>query len=292
MRTLLLFLMAGLITGCTRGDDPESNGRRAAGGPTASYARRMIFIGGAESAPTIVVFDHSVQAGAAEEERSAGLWRSAEGGWQSLLDLRWSNAPIREPWRLVPYGPFRIMVDDAGEVEALRGRGAAGDFMLARIGALGEWNRDDPILYRIDLGEWSFGPDSIAGLLVDIHPGTSPAESAAAPAELILTDGAEFRLVATADALTETAPPGELWLQRGGRTEILGPMTVARDTLPDSAGWRIDARDGELQGELLPQGAPLMLGGPERTALLALRGWIEFRGERLEVFGIMRRAAV
>jgi hypothetical protein len=295
MRTLTVFLMAGMLAACSRGGDPAADARRAAGEPTASYARRMIFVGGTGAAPQIVVFDHLALASEAAVERSASFWRSAEEAWQPLLDLKWSDEPIREPWRLVPHGPFRIMVDDAGEVEELRGRGALESFTLARVGSLGEWNPEDPVLYRINLGEWTVGSDSVAGILVDIHPGAAPAEGAPAPTELVLTDGAEFRLVATMGTVAESNPPGELWLQRGGRTESLTPAAVVRDSVVGSDIWHVNGRGGELHGELRPLAPTLLreggtrLGG--RTTLLALQGWVEFRGERRNVFGVMRRAA-
>jgi hypothetical protein len=308
MRTLLLLLVTGLLIGCGGGADQDPNARGAAGEPETVYARRMIFVGGDKAAPAIVVFDHSALAGAATVERSAGVWRTTTEGWQSLLDLRWSDTPIREPWRLVPHGPFRIMVDDAGEVEALRGRGVFGSFHLARVGSLGEWSRDEPALYRINLGEWLLGSDSVAGLLVDIHPGANSADSASppAPAELILTDGANFRLVVNAAALPElnSSGAGELWLQRAERTETMAGVSVSRDTVPNVEGWLINARGGELHGELKPLGSPLRLEGGARSAsngmpapvvvevviVQALQGWIVVRGDRREVFGIMRRA--
>lgn len=281
--------MSGLVLGCTRVGDSDSDARRAAGEPTATYARRIFFVGGAEATPTIILFDHSVLAGATEEERNAGLWRATETGWQSLLDLRWSGTPIREPWRLVPHGPLRIMVDDAGEVEALQGRGLTDDFLLARVANLGEWSRDDPALYRIDLGEWRLGADSIPGLLIDVHPGTNGIDSGQASTELVLTDGAEFRLIATMPAPTEASESGELWLQLNERQETMAGVLVGRDTLPDTETWRIYIRSGELHGEFLLLGAPLLLDGG--AAIQALRGWIEVRGERRAIFGAMRRVA-
>jgi hypothetical protein len=323
MRIMILFLMAGLITACGRGDAPEANTRGAAGGPSATYARRMVFVGGGEAAPAIVVFEHSALAGPAAVERNAGIWRKLGDDWTPLLDLRWIDLPIREPWRLVPHGPFRIMVNDAGEVEAIRGRGEAGGFLLTRLGHFGEWSQDDPPLYRINHGEWSQGSDTIAGLLVDIHPGASPADAPASPAlmELVLTDGAEFHFVASVPAGTPSATAGGIWLQRGERLETMEGVLAIRDTIPGELSWRIEARGGELYGELRPTGAPLALSDDGTTTLRpatntrqalstkasgidggegsrpaesvmvrAVAGWIEVRGDRRPVFGIFRRA--
>jgi hypothetical protein len=283
----------------------------------------MIFVGGREATPAIVVFDHMVLSGPTAVERSAAFWHSGAESWQPLLDLQWTDLPIREPWRLIPHGSFRILVDDTGEVEALHGEGEQGAFYLSAVGRLGGWSPDEPPHYQLHLGEWNLAGDSVAGLLVDIQPSARAAHAAPepVPTELFLTDGAQFHLIASLPAGAPPSAPGELWLQRGERTETMEGVLLAKDTLPDVVAWRIDARSGELQGEIQGLGAPLELGrgelpshgaalgdngadgsaGPEgdgglnsrareSATLQTVRGWIQIRGERKTIFGVLRRA--
>lgn len=329
MRIFFLFLLIGTVAACDRGAGPEADSRRAAeGAPTAAYARRMIFVGGREAAPAIVIFDHLALAGPTAVERRVGFWRTTAEGWSPLLDLKWSDEPIREPWRLVPHGAFRFLVDDAGEVEALIGRGELDPFQLMASGRIGEWSPDEPPQFRINRGAWAIGKDTIAGLLVDIQPGVASGEGATGLSELVLTNGAEFHLVARLPMTN----PGELWLQRGERMETMAGVELARAAESDTSAptvWHIGAAHGEIMGELQPAGAALELryepvaggtpattpGTPEGTRartpngggaldsvalpanqppspanLQIVKGWIEVRGDRRQVFGIMRRA--
>lgn len=325
MRIFILFLLLGVITACDRGNGPDTDSRQTAeSAPTVAYTRRMIFVGGRVADPAIVVFDHLALAGPTAVERRAGFWRATGEDWEPLLDLKWADDPIREPWRLVPHGPFRFLVDDAGEVEALLIRGDTKRFRLAPLGRIGTWNPDDLPFVRFQLGELVIDADSSTGLLVDLQPGAATEENDSALSELVLTDGADLHLVVRSpDDRT-----GELWLQRAERSETMTGIVL---TPTDSAGiesWRIDSMLSEIAGQLNPAGSPLELryetnlGGlvaaaedaetdsrtpgtfraadsatlpaaestPGPALIQVVRGWIEVRGERRTVFGVMRRA--
>lgn len=324
MRIFVLFLMLGLITACDRRGGPDAQTHQTAeAAPTAAYSRRMIFVGGREAAPTIVAFDHVALAGPTAVARRAGFWRSKGEEWESLLDLRWADAPIREPWRLLPHGPFRFLVDDAGEVEALVIRGDSARFRLAALRRMGSWNPDDLPFVRFLYGELVMGADSITGLLVDLQPGADGEDHGTAASELVLTDGSQLHLVVNAPA----DRPGELWLQRGERSETMTGITFAPADSAAPGAWRLDSTLDEIAGELTPVGAPLELryetalegaasvvvesepgsrapgafrAGdsaaraaapmPRPALLQVVRGWVEVRGERHTVFGVMRRA--
>jgi len=320
MRIFTLFLLLGVITACDRNGGQNADSRQSAdAAPTVAYTRRMVFVGGREAAPVVVAFDHLALAAPTAVARRAGLWRSNGDGWNEILDLGWTDEPIREPWRLIPHGPFRFLVDDAGEIEALTIRGAE-RFRLAPLGRIGTGSPDDLPYVRFLYGELVTGADSITGLLVDLQPATEGEDNGAASSELVLTDGTQFHLVVS----TPVDRTGELWLQRAERAETMTGIVVARD---DSAGadiWRLDSTLEEIKGELKVAGAPLELryddavsgliavadsvraSSPARAAdsvaakaadaiprpalLQVVRGWVEVRGERRNVFGVMRRA--
>jgi hypothetical protein len=298
MRFLRLFFLMGLmglIAACGRNTDPEAEpGGGAANSPKMSYARRMLFVGGPEASPVVVAFDYAVLAGPLTIERSAGLWRVGAELWDPLLILQWSDSAIREPWRLIPHGPLRIMVDDTGEIETLRARGEMGEFRLSPETRLVEWSPDELARYQISMGEWRVGAEKIAGFLVDIQAGAEGVHDSPAPAEVVLTDGADLRLTMSVPA----SVPGNLWLQRGDQPETIAGVLLVRNTPREEDGWRMDAQAGRLHGEFKPFGAVLEVkrrgaAGEEiapPVTLQAVRGWVEIRGDRRSVFGIMRRA--
>jgi hypothetical protein len=297
MRNLLLFLLLGTLAACNRGPDQDlvSGGAAAANLPKTNYERRLLFVGGRAADPAIVAFDYTVLAGPLTIERSAGLWHSDSDSWAPLLDLSWSDQAIREPWRLVPNGPLRILVDDVGEIEALRGRGGGGWFRLSPEVRLIEWSPDDLARYQVSRGEWSLGAEKVTGLLVDIQSGSEGVNGAPPLAEMVLTDGSEFHLAIS----VPTNIPGSLWLGRSGRSEAMDGVLLVQDAPQEDDTWRIDAMSGRLHGEVKPLGAPLAMRrvGPAESELAqpiilqVVRGWVEVRGDRRTVFGIMRRAA-
>lgn len=317
MRTFILFLMLGLLAACGREAGQDAGSRHAAeAGPTTAYTRRMIFVGGTDSTPAIIAFEHLVLANPAAVERRAAFWRATGEGWEPLLDQRWSDEPIREPWRLIPQGPFRFRVDDAGDLEALIIRDGEERLELSPLGRLGLWSPEESPFFRIQLGELKVGADSTTGVLLDLQPGAENEESGASVMELVLTDGTAIDLVAR----STDGRPADLWLRRHGRSETMAGIEIART---DSAGverWDLISPLGEVIGRLEAVGAPLELrydefveevqshrpqtrmGArgpgedamavkemPTSTTLQMVRGSIDLRGDRGSVFGVMRR---
>lgn len=299
MRSLPLLVLTGLTLACNRSDPPQVKAERPradAKGAVVAYARRFLFLSGREAAPGAVVLNFETLSAPAAIKRQAGAWRARDGKWEGLLDLAWSEEPIREPWRLVPHGPLRLIADERGEIEALLSRAEAGAFRLAPALLLGEWSSDDAAQYRVRRAELRLGNGRpLTGVLFDAQSGAPGTRSAAAPSELFLTDGGELNLILNA---TDTAA-GQLWIRDGERAEVRDGVTFGRDTTRPGSPYRIEAPGGELKGEVTELGEVLAVprlraageDDAEPGVLHLVRGWIELGGKRRALFGVLRREA-
>ncbi len=73
--------------------------------------------------PTAAVFDFSTLADSSAAHRGQRV-RLLEGrNWLPLLDVGWRSEPLREPWRIVPHGPLKLMVGEGGDLSGLVIRG-------------------------------------------------------------------------------------------------------------------------------------------------------------------------
>lgn len=296
MRILIMVLMMGILAACGNGaDEAATLPPERVESEAKAFQRRIFFVTEDEERLDLLAFEHTVLARETEVERGATLWHLGEEGWKSLIELAWEDQPIREPWRIVPHGPLRIIVDDTGELLALRLRTPHGNGRLSATTIVDEWTPNSLESLSVQEGEWVIGTDTARGLLVDIIPKGSPSGSTSTDlTELVLSSGAEFRLT----AILPSGESGQIWVQR---------LTLAPETFDGvgtfvgagtgSAPWHLDARGGELRGELSPLGEDLELvleplfsdstsGG---VIYQPVSGWIEVRGDRRSVIGLLRR---
>lgn len=280
MRTIIPILVVGLLAACGDVRVPGGGGggasRRVA---EASYGRHFVFVSGSADAPRAAVFDFVTLLASDSVHRSARVWVGDPAGWTRLHDSEWSDAPMREPWRLVPHGPLRLVVDDAGEVDALLLR-TNEQLSLTTMPPRGEWSPTEALSFRVRQAGLDIGGEALAGVVLDVHAGVEGA-MAEVPGRLFMTDGSGLLLVV---AETGASPA---WLRDGAREETFDSVTVA-PLEGGVVGWRIAAPSGGLAGEVVVVGTPL--AATDRGEGIGLvRGWIEVRGERRDVFGVARR---
>jgi hypothetical protein len=299
MRSLPLLVLTGFALACNRSDPPQVKAERPradAEGAVVAYARRFLFLSGREAAPGAVVLNFETLSAPLAIKRQAGAWRARDGKWEGLLDLAWSEEPIREPWRLVPHGPLRLIADERGEVEALLSRAEKGAFRLAPALLLGEWSLDDAAQYRVRRAELRLGSGQpLAGVLFDAQSGAPGARGTGPSTELFLTDGGELHLILNAP----DSASGQLWIRDGERAEVREGVALARDSTRANGPIRIEAAGGGLKGEFTLPGEVLALPRPRAAgeedaspgALHLVRGWIELGGKRRTLFGVLRRGA-
>lgn len=295
MRTILLLVLL-LLAACDRSERPgaaATNGRSGREGTAATYDRSFLLLSLRADTPVAAALEFTAVEGPTVIRRTAGAWLARDRTWMELLDQAWETEPMREPWRLVPHGPLRLVVGEGNEIEALIHRAESTGFRLEPSPPLAEWGAGDAVQLRLRRGTLSLGRESFVGLLLDLQTGaplTQPGE-----AEVVfVTDGQSASLVVARGADGRTGA----WLRRD--TEALEWDRVTLTPIPAEGagpgaapgGWRIAEPTGSLLGELDIQGEPVTVQDPTGlaggTRTFMVRGWISVRGDRRDVFGLLR----
>ncbi|HEX7117613.1 MAG TPA: hypothetical protein VF212_02415 [Longimicrobiales bacterium] len=291
---ILLFILS--IAACDRAEGPGAateSGRPLGDGTTASYDRSFLLLSLQAESPVAAAIEFSAVEAPGAIRRMAGAWLARDGSWTGLLEQAWEASPIREPWRLVPHGPLRLVVGEGDEIEAVIHRADSTGFRLEPSAALAEWGVGDAVQLRLRRGTLSLGRESFVGLVLDLQTGT-PVAQPDGTAVAFVTDDAGASLVVARGADGRTFA----WLHRDAETlswesVSLAPIAAeagAADAPP--AGWRIAASTGDLTGELRTDGEPVVMRSPADSTggarTLMVDGWIEARGDRRDVFGLFR----
>ena len=312
-----LLLLASLSAACEGGapwaDEEEAPTATARPdfGATAAYDRRMTFLGPGDALPTAAILDFQTLSDSAGVRRGARA-RVVDGEeWIGLMDEAWEMAPMREPWRLVPHAPLRLLVSDAGELTALELMGDV-EARLEPGPVLDEHAPDAGT--RLVLRQATMVVDGTphAGVLLDAQLGRSvgagflprttddtlaaPVSPTARPGtEALLLDASGWYLVVASSAHGQVA-----WVHNAGRGEARAGLRLEpaeMETFVEGAvevpiAWRVLGPGGEVAGELTGEASDRsVLAGPgDVTALgyVLVSGWIEDRSARRQVFGLVR----
>jgi hypothetical protein len=325
IRPLLLLLVLAAPGGCDDGapwgsDDATPAGEPPADfGPSAAYERRLVFLGPGSDLPTAAILDFTALSDSAGVRRGARVrWLDA-GEWRQVMDAGWEMAPLRDPWRVLPHGPLKVVVNDAGEIGAVSYRGEP-SLRLESGRILAESSPDAGTQLVLRQARLMVADEeAVMGVLLDAQlgrpvrpsgrtPGAAAPDSTALagdtlPPTPVARAGAEALLVADSGyhAVLASSASGELaWISYGGRDEIrrevaLEPIAWADFREADiqvPTGWRITAPEGQVTGELMAEVADHAalpdLGDVAALGYVLVSGWIEDRGVLHEVFGIIR----
>jgi hypothetical protein len=315
--TLALAITAGAVA-CGNGGEPGRERDRAGQsrvdfGPTAAYERRLIFLGPGQRLPTAAIVDF----GALSDEdglRRGVRARLADGNdWTRLMDAGWSMDRMREPWRLVPHGPLRLIVGDGGEVAALVIRGDV-EVRIEPGGSMAELTPDPGTQLMLRQGRIGLGGSLVSGVLLDIQTGRSldgPPHGSALPGapptggddgatpwarpgvEALLAGEAGFYMV-----FAGTASGTLAWLRHGQQDEVRrGARLTAvewelgSDGVRVPSAWQVVGPD-DLTGELVADASDGVdvsgAGDVEGLGYAIVSGWILDRGVHRDVFGLVR----
>lgn len=334
IQNLSLLLVVALSPGCEDGP-PWATGQEEAAvearhdfGPTAAYARRLVFLGPGDQLPTAALFDFTSLSDSVAVRRGVRARLLTSDTWELLMDAGWEFAPMREPWRVVPGGDLKIVVNDAGEIGAVVFNGEP-HVRLEPGALLGESSPDVGTRFVLRQASLSVSGEIIRGILLDSQLGRT-VSPAAVPGPLapdttgpeadrgeenglardragrptpIARPGAEAFLVNNSGYYAVFAPSAadEIgWVSHGGRDEIhhgvsLEPSAWAaagEDGIEMPVQWRIGGPGTELTGEITAAATdPSPLPGlVDLTALgyILVSGWIEDGGVRRDVFGLVR----
>lgn len=264
-------------------------GTRADFGPVAAYDRHLIFLGPGQTLPTAAVFDFAALSDVGAIRRGVRA-RVVDGtDWLDLLDSGWEMEPMREPWRLVPHGPIRMVMSDAGELSTLVYRD---DDVVVRLEpgpTIAEHSPDAGTQIRLRQARLRLDGESVPGVLLDAQLGRSlpagsglrgatgdtadsigagsdpdlgegaptppgdPTPTARPGAAALLLDNSGFYAV-----FTESAAGDVVWIHTAGRDDVRPDARLEGTDLErfDPAGadvptrWQITDAGGSLTGEL------------------------------------------
>lgn len=200
---LLVSMVLGLAAGaCDRGTGPEEEvpGQEPHDfGPTAAFDRRVFFVGPGDETPAAAVFDFVAVSDSAGIHRGVRARVMDGDEWLRLLDEGWEMGAMRDPWRLVPRGPLKMVVDDAGEIATLLYRTDSLTLRLSLGGALAEYSPDDGTQLVLrqasirvggnDVDEGLVEGGAVEGLVLDAQLGRAIPRAPMAPADTAPASG-------------------------------------------------------------------------------------------------------
>lgn len=297
-------------------------------GPTAAYDRRLVFLGPGADLPSAAVFDFAVLSDSATLRRGIRARLVDGMEWIQLMDAGWEMERMREPWRLVPHGDLKLVVGSAGELDALVFAGEELGVRLDPGSSIAEYSPDAGTQLVLRQAELRLGGEPIQGIMLDAQLGRAvnpavippaqaqptdagagdpdddaradslvvdPAPAARAGAEAFLLDNAGYYVVFAASAEGDIA-----WIHAAGRDDVrpAARLEATEWETFEQAGvrvptaWRVLAPGGLLAGELQSQAADrAVIGEGSATGAMGyvvVTGWIEDRGVRRNVYGLVR----
>lgn len=293
-----LLLLALLALGACEGDSipgaaPGGEEDEASAPALALYGREVLFLprGGEGGSLALAA---QVRPDDDRALRGTHAWLRRGDEWSALLQDQWEAAPLRQPWRILPHGSLRVLVEDGGELESLIfGRGA--DAPRLNPGSLaGEWTSGPMARVLLRQGELLSGGSTSAGLVLDVELGAGALPSERMGTLLFLVDSADAAVAAV------RLPEGELRLLTLTLADS-GPDEGAPVRLEsDAAGWRlVEADGGEVLAELQAEGGgaeleagaePDTVGDPHALPTrppIAVRGWVADERGRRSVRGLL-----
>lgn len=235
---LILIGLLILLPACERVDPPAAAHDRAARGTRrerrpAVYDRELLFVG--EMADTLLaaVLDFSAIVDSTIV-RSAHAWLGRNGAWESFLETSWEMQPMRDPWRIVPHGSLRLVVGQAGEIEALLYRQTGHTLRLAPGRTVAEWSTGGGARLRLRPAELRLGGETVGGILLDVQAGRTLDPRGRALART--TPGGALARTTPGAAAARTTTGALSRADAGpGTTGTAGARHAAADIAPDTA---------------------------------------------------------
>jgi len=268
---LLLALTLPLALACDRGDGEGAAAGDERDGAAAPWLRTLVFLpedDGTEGGQGPLLFDFRTVEGRPVSEHVARGWMLDEGGWSRMLDQQLESAPNRDPWRILPAGPLRVVAGMDDDLQALVLRDAEPPLRVEPGPFLGEWVPPGGAEVRVREAELLRGDRSRSGWLVDARfPPADGSERSMPPAP---TSEEQSASAPAGQVATAQAAPGQ-----GPARQAATDTAAARDSA-DVAGQTAAPNAGPAT----PIGPPLphpdrltgALAGPEGRLFLIAQG--------------------
>lgn len=260
-----------------------------------AYRRGFVFFSGDSVVVSWVADARSQPGGVVRRYRG---WLHRGGTWDAFADAGWQSPPAREPWRMVPHGPVRLIVSEGGGLDRLVFQEPPRRLELRPGQTETEWAGPQGQVIRLGQARVSLSDRELRGTLADLSRSWSLDEEQ--PGDwMFLVSGDTLQAVMEQRVV---GAPYHVWIQ-GARAEVEWPTVdvawadtaafePARREVP--ARWLISTSDGDLTGELEVVSSDLEPGvgsGPVLPVdgLFMVRGTLTWGDRRpVEVYGVIR----
>lgn len=305
-----LILGIGFLAACSGetgsdlsgGPDIEA-GDSAVAGPRGRFERSLVFATSSPENHLMVpwVLEAVTRPGGVDRTHRGWLIRDEE--WEPFYRNSWALPPRREPWRILPDGPFRILVGEGDRLDRVVFEGDGRRLQLVLDETLGEWTDDRGGTFTLLDAALILGDRRIEGRILDVSEGRRSAEPDLGDWFFLRSEsGWSVILKSPVDMGEET--DFQLWvLGPGGEDDGPWPRVTltwsesrtfepARRPIPEV--FTLASTDGEVSGSLEVTSLQLETregDGPVLPVdgLLGVTGEIDLGGPGvLELQGVMR----
>jgi len=261
---LILGIGSTAACGGDRGPDPSGTAEVTAGdsldaGPRGRFERSLVFATGSPEDHLMVpwVLEAVTRPGGVDRTHRGWLVRDEE--WEPFYSSSWATPPRREPWRILPDGPFRILVGEGDRLDRVIFEGDGRRLQLVLDESLAEWTDDRGGTFTMLDAALILGDRRIDGRILDVSEGRGSAEPDLGD-WLFLRSESGWSVVLKTPMDTGESTDFQLWvLGPGGEGEGPWPRVTltwsesrtfepARRPIPEII--TIASADGEVSGSL------------------------------------------
>lgn len=301
---LLLLLAAA----CSEPGEPRRSAPPAASAvdsvqataPRRSYERSVVFISTTGDSVFIVPWIVEARSRAGGVTRLARGWLGRSGEWQPFLREEWESPPSREPWRIVPHGPFRILVGPGDRLDRILYDDGNRRVEVSLDDVVAEWAGNRGGSFNVLEGGMVLGNRRLPGQLLDVSQGIRLEEGTMGD-WMYLTSGDSLSMAIQSPLHDPDDPAYQGWARFEGREYQWPAVEVewlesssyepARRDIPGLLGVR--SPDGDMEGEI--RVTTLLLetrpgDGPVLPVdgLMAVEGTLVLSDREVPVRGVLR----
>ena len=222
-------------------------------GGSRTYQRTVVFIDTSQDTTMFVPWDFESRSEPGGVARTLRGWLGRAGQWALFMEDDWVTAPSRAPWRILPRGPARLVMDAEDALRTIYYQEGLRDLSIELGPTLVEWRGQRGEIYRLAEGSARLSESTTAGLVLDVS--TARLTEEPEPAEWgLLTSGDGVQLL-----LVDPEGPGpyRAWAKMGEQDLAWPEVTVTwaetrsfeRARRPVPVLWQFESDDGLLTGE-------------------------------------------
>jgi hypothetical protein len=268
--------------------------------PRRGYERAVVFVSVTGDSLMVVPWVVEAETGPGGVDRSARGWLARGGSWEAFLDTAWTSPESREPWKVLPHGPFRILVGEGDRLDRIYYDDGNRRLEVSLEEPVVEWTGNRGGSFHVLEGGLVLGDRRVPGRVLDVSQGIRVSEGRLGD-WLYLVSGDSVAAVIQAPLYSEEQMTYQGWARDGGeelqwpevrvRWEESRAFEPARRDVPGRLV--IETRSGSLGGELHVVAMQIQVGeGPGPLlpvdGIMELEGYLRIQEREVPVRGVLR----